>query len=662
MKSYNLCETTFVNTERGQCLSLFNVYMSAVGFTRRETHISPSSTSPWQTSAIASCGLPPYHGHGSYIAPHRPRHGSSPVPLPSSLSSSAAYYSVGPSSLLAAAAAAGGFPDQTDVKDPSLAATSVAGADSVIAGCSRGDPSDPDDDDAPTSDAMEAFARFFKQRRIKLGFTQADVGLALGTLYGNVFSQTTICRFEALQLSFKNMCKLKPLLTRWLEEADSTSSTGAGSAACGDGESPGLLSGAGGPPGVGLLPNGYGGCSSGGGVGGGINGRKRKKRTSIESTVKSELEAHFGRQSKPSAADIVAIAEGLQLEREVVRVWFCNRRQKEKRMMMGPNQLPQPPHHQHHPLVQSIVSSSSSSSLQGLYRGGYDVEFAQQMQRQASTTSISDSDIHRLANCCGGGNDDDGVGSMSSTSSQSSASPVVCNVMSPATGVGASALLRRSAVTISPSPATGAAACTSGFRPPYSSSPELPGAVQVPVGDGTSPVRPSAYDLLRDGDGSASSSSRPLSPSPVPPLSSSLVDHLSFQHQPFHSPVYHVPHPGPPHHQLQQQHHQHQQQMRQLNQQQPNAINVSQYQDFCGGSTGGSKMQSYYYGYQNHQSFQHHQQQQLQYHQPAMAAQTDATASYCGISAAAAAAAASTHLQLRDFCSSLYNDGGLQYS
>jgi len=41
----------------------------------------------------------------------------------------------------------------------------------------------------------------------------------LGTLYGNVFSQTTICRFEALQLSFKNMCKLMPLLKKWLAEA-----------------------------------------------------------------------------------------------------------------------------------------------------------------------------------------------------------------------------------------------------------------------------------------------------------------------------------------------------------------------------------------------------------------------------------------------------------
>ncbi|KAK6053015.1 Pou domain - to homeobox domain protein [Cooperia oncophora] len=60
-----------------------------------------------------------------------------------------------------------------------------------------------DDSEPGCPDDLEAFAKQFKQRRIKLGYTQADVGLALGTLYGNVFSQTTICRFEALQLSFK---------------------------------------------------------------------------------------------------------------------------------------------------------------------------------------------------------------------------------------------------------------------------------------------------------------------------------------------------------------------------------------------------------------------------------------------------------------------------
>ena len=67
---------------------------------------------------------------------------------------------------------------------------------------------------------LEQFSKTFKQRRIKLGFTQGDVGLAMGKLYGNDFSQTTISRFEALNLSFKNMCKLKPLLQKWLEDAD----------------------------------------------------------------------------------------------------------------------------------------------------------------------------------------------------------------------------------------------------------------------------------------------------------------------------------------------------------------------------------------------------------------------------------------------------------
>ena len=146
------------------------------------------------------------------------------------------------------------------------------------------------------TDDLEAFAKQFKQRRIKLGFTQADVGLALGTLYGNVFSQTTICRFEALQLSFKNMCKLKPLLQKWLQEADSTTGT----------------------------------CANIDKIA--AQGRKRKKRTSIEVSIKQTLEHHFLKSPKPSAQEITVLAEQLQLEKEVVRVWFCNRRQKEKRM------------------------------------------------------------------------------------------------------------------------------------------------------------------------------------------------------------------------------------------------------------------------------------------------------------------------------------------
>ncbi|KAB0355746.1 hypothetical protein FD755_021687 [Muntiacus reevesi] len=57
---------------------------------------------------------------------------------------------------------------------------------------------------------LERFAKLLKQKRTALAHTQADVGLTLGVLFGEVFSQTTICRFEALQLSFRNMCKLRP--------------------------------------------------------------------------------------------------------------------------------------------------------------------------------------------------------------------------------------------------------------------------------------------------------------------------------------------------------------------------------------------------------------------------------------------------------------------
>merc|ERR1719208_168106 len=73
---------------------------------------------------------------------------------------------------------------------------------------------------------LEAFSKMFKQKRIKLGYTQGDVGLAMGKLYGNDFSQTTISRFEALNLSFKNMCKLKPLLAKWLEVVDAQNAGG----------------------------------------------------------------------------------------------------------------------------------------------------------------------------------------------------------------------------------------------------------------------------------------------------------------------------------------------------------------------------------------------------------------------------------------------------
>ncbi|XP_035249071.1 POU domain, class 2, transcription factor 1b isoform X12 [Anguilla anguilla] len=153
---------------------------------------------------------------------------------------------------------------------------------------------------------LEQFAKTFKQRRIKLGFTQGDVGLAMGKLYGNDFSQTTISRFEALNLSFKNMCKLKPLLEKWLNDAENLTSDQAMTSPSSLGSSP-----------LGLE---------------GLN-RRRKKRTSIETNIRVALEKSFLEQNqKPTSEEITMIADQLNMEKEVIRVWFCNRRQKEKRI------------------------------------------------------------------------------------------------------------------------------------------------------------------------------------------------------------------------------------------------------------------------------------------------------------------------------------------
>ncbi|XP_050932005.1 POU domain, class 2, transcription factor 2 isoform X3 [Lates calcarifer] len=194
---------------------------------------------------------------------------------------------------------------------------------------------------------LEQFARTFKQRRIKLGFTQGDVGLAMGKLYGNDFSQTTISRFEALNLSFKNMCKLKPLLEKWLNDAETMSIDSTL-------PSPSSLS----SPSLGFD---------------GVPGRRRKKRTSIETNVRVALERSFMTNQKPTSEEILLIAEQLNMEKEVIRVWFCNRRQKEKRINPTsatpplPNQPPTaPPTHKPPCYSPHMMSSQLSQAVTSL--------------------------------------------------------------------------------------------------------------------------------------------------------------------------------------------------------------------------------------------------------------------------------------------------------
>lgn len=147
---------------------------------------------------------------------------------------------------------------------------------------------------------LEAFAERFKQRRIKLGVTQADVGKALGNLklpgVGSL-SQSTICRFESLTLSHNNMIALKPVLAAWLDEAERQARE--------NNVTREIFHSA---------------------------ADRKRKRTSIAAPEKRSLEAYFAVQPRPSGEKIAQIADKLSLKKSVVRVWFCNQRQKQKRM------------------------------------------------------------------------------------------------------------------------------------------------------------------------------------------------------------------------------------------------------------------------------------------------------------------------------------------
>lgn len=162
---------------------------------------------------------------------------------------------------------------------------------------------------------LEAFAEHFKQRRIKLGATQADVGAALGKLklpgVGSL-SQSTICRFESLTLSHNNMVALKPVLQAWLCEAENAAREARMREeylnSIGDGSASEFVD-------------------------------KKRKRTSIAGPEKRSLEAYFAIQPRPSGEKIAQIADKLDLRKNVVRVWFCNQRQKQKRMKFSATSL-----------------------------------------------------------------------------------------------------------------------------------------------------------------------------------------------------------------------------------------------------------------------------------------------------------------------------------
>ncbi|KAJ3587093.1 hypothetical protein NHX12_013483 [Muraenolepis orangiensis] len=141
---------------------------------------------------------------------------------------------------------------------------------------------------------IREFAKNFKIRRLSLGLTQTQVGQALTATEGPAYSQSAICRFEKLDITPKSAQKLKPVLERWLEEAELWNQKGQQN----------LMEFVGGEP-----------------------SKKRKRRTSFTPQAIEVLNTYFEKNALPTGQEITEIARELNYDREVVRVWFCNRRQ-----------------------------------------------------------------------------------------------------------------------------------------------------------------------------------------------------------------------------------------------------------------------------------------------------------------------------------------------
>ncbi|CAF1230426.1 unnamed protein product [Adineta ricciae] len=161
-------------------------------------------------------------------------------------------------------------------------------------------------------DEIKKFAKAFKLRRLALGLTQTQVGQALSVTRGPAYSQSAICRFEKLDITPKSASKIKPVLEKWMHEAELK---------YGD-----------------RLKNGPTNLHE---LVTDLNTKKRKRRTSFTPQALEKLNDAFELNTHPSGIDMSTLAQLLNYDREVIRVWFCNKRQalKNSAKKFKPNQI-----------------------------------------------------------------------------------------------------------------------------------------------------------------------------------------------------------------------------------------------------------------------------------------------------------------------------------
>ncbi|OAD59761.1 POU domain, class 6, transcription factor 2 [Eufriesea mexicana] len=197
-------------------------------------------------------------------------------------------------------------------------------------------------------DEIKEFAKVFKFRRLSLGLTQTQVGQALSVTEGPAYSQSAICSalatqmyasqiasqqqatFEKLDITPKSAQKIKPVLERWMKTAEER---------MGETVSGAELRAATGTAGFirvakevayRLPPSRQNNGLQLTDLIGVETSKKRKRRTSFTPQALEMLNAHFNRNTHPNGNEITNLAQCLGYDREVIRIWFCNKRQSQK--------------------------------------------------------------------------------------------------------------------------------------------------------------------------------------------------------------------------------------------------------------------------------------------------------------------------------------------
>lgn len=156
--------------------------------------------------------------------------------------------------------------------------------------------------DAKEIEEYKEFAAAFKAHRLKMGYSQVDVVQQVGIRYGVCISQARIGHFEELKLTITAVRSLKPTLEQWVRDTAKASGTS-------EEEIKEIIV----SPSTSINPR-----------------RERKRRTSVDACIKYELETEFQKKPKPTKVEMGRMSSRLRVDKEFVRIWFCNRRQRQK--------------------------------------------------------------------------------------------------------------------------------------------------------------------------------------------------------------------------------------------------------------------------------------------------------------------------------------------